>query len=312
MPLRFTLRQLEYFIAVGEAGSIATAADRKNVSAPSMSSAIAQLESGFGVQLFTRRHAQGSVLTPTGERFMETARAVLEEAARLNELAKVFTGTVRGSLRVGCLRTFVQIIIPQLRRSFEDKYADVDFSQQELDQAQIFDALGQGRIDVALTYDLALPSDVTFKALQELPPFVLISPDNPLAGMDRLRPEDLLDHPMVLLDLPHSAEYFMSHFRHLGQRPRISERTVEVAVQRSLVASGYGFGITNLRTISTESLDGKPVKFIPLQSDVQPLQLGLAMSRVSHVSRTIQAFIDHCHEAADSGGLPGIVTTSST
>ena len=103
----------------------------------------------------------------------------------------------------------------------------------------------------------------------------------------------------------------MSHFRHLGQRPRISERTVEVAVQRSLVASGYGFGITNLRTISTESLDGKPVKFIPIQSDVQPLQLGLAMSRVAHVSRTIQAFIDHCHEAADSGGLPGIVTTSS-
>ncbi len=312
MPLRFTLRQLEYFIAVGEAGSIAAAAEAKNVSGPSMSSAIAQLESGFGVQLFTRRHAQGSALTPIGERFMEQARAVLQEADRLNELATVFTGMVRGALRVGCMRTFVQTIIPQLRRSFEDKYENVDFSQQELDQAQIFEALGSGRIDVALTYDLALPSDIVFKPLQTLPPYVLLSPDDPLARRERLRPEDLLDHPMVLLDLPHSAEYFMSHFKPLGRRPRVSERTVEVAVQRSLVASGYGFGITNLRTVSTESLDGRPLKFIPLESDVEPLHLGLAMPRVAHVSRTIQAFIDHCHEAADNGGLPGIVVTRNS
>ncbi len=89
MPLRFTLRQLEYFIAVGEAGSIALAAEKVNVTAPSMSSAIAQLEAGFGVQLFTRRHAQGSVLTPTGERFMEQARLVLEHAAKLNDLANI-------------------------------------------------------------------------------------------------------------------------------------------------------------------------------------------------------------------------------
>ncbi|MFE3836169.1 LysR family transcriptional regulator [Pseudogemmobacter sonorensis] len=307
MPLRFTLRQLEYFIAVGEAGSITTAAEKVNVSAPSMSSAIAQLEAGFGVQLFTRRHAQGSALTPTGIRFMEQARAVLAEAAKLNELANVFTDAVRGSLRVGGLRTFVQTMIPQLRRSFEDKFENVDFSQMELDQAQIFEALGQGRIDVALTYDLSLPSDITFEALAELPPHVLLAPDHPLAGRDRLRPGDLLDHRMVLLDLPHSAEYFMSHFRNLGRRPRISERTTEISVQRSLVASGYGFGITNLRTVSEESLDGMPLRFVPLDSDVQVLRLGIAMSRVAHVSRTIRAFIEHCHEAADAGAMPGIV-----
>ena len=44
MPLRFTLRQLEYLVAVGEAGSIAVAAERVNVSSPSISAAIVQLE----------------------------------------------------------------------------------------------------------------------------------------------------------------------------------------------------------------------------------------------------------------------------
>jgi DNA-binding MarR family transcriptional regulator len=52
--LRFTLRQLEYLVAVGEAGTIAEAAHRLNVSSPSISAAISQLEAEFGVQLFVR------------------------------------------------------------------------------------------------------------------------------------------------------------------------------------------------------------------------------------------------------------------
>ncbi|SHJ93968.1 LysR family transcriptional regulator [Aureimonas altamirensis] len=307
MPLRFTLRQLEYFIAVGEAGSIALAAERVNVTAPSMSSAIAQLEAGFGVQLFTRRHAQGSALTPTGERFMEQARVVLEDAAKLNDLANIYTGSVLGSLRIGCLRTFVQLMVPQLRRTFESRYPSVEFSQVELDQAQIFDALGAARIDVALTYDIALPSDIDFQPLRTLPPYVMVDMDHPLAGRASLTADELLGHGMVLLDMPHSSDYFLSLFRGLGQRPRIAERTSEISIQRSLVANGFGFGISNMRTVSDISMDGKQLKFIPLHTPVPPLQLGIAISRAAHVSRTIQAFIDHCHEAADSGSLPGLL-----
>jgi len=308
MPLRFTLRQLEYFIAVGEAGSIALAADKVNVTAPSMSSAIAQLEAGFGVQLFTRRHSQGSVLTPTGERFLEQARVVLEAADKLNDMANIYTGSVRGSLRVGCLRTFVQLMVPQLRRSFEDKYENVDFSQIELDQAQIFEALGSARIDVALTYDLSLTSDIDFQPLRALPPFVMVDEAHPLARRQEVSVDDLAEHDMVLLDMPHSADYFLSLFRALGRRPRIAERTSEISIQRSLVANGFGFGISNMRTVSEYSMDGKPLKFIPLRTELPPLQLGIAMSRAAHVSRTIQAFIDHCHEAADAGKLPGLAT----
>ncbi len=307
MPLRFTLRQLEYFIAVGEAGSIALAAEKVNVTAPSMSSAIAQLEAGFGVQLFTRRHAQGSALTPTGERFMEQARVVLENAAKLNDLANIYTGSVLGSLRIGCLRTFVQLMVPQLRRTFESRYPSVEFSQVELDQAQIFDALGSARIDVALTYDIALPSDIDFQPLRTLPPYVMVDVDHPLAGRTSLTADELLGHGMVLLDMPHSSDYFLSLFRGLGQRPRIAERTCEISIQRSLVANGFGFGISNMRTVSDISMDGKQLKFIPLHTPVPPLQLGIAISRAAHVSRTIQAFIDHCHEAADSGSLPGLL-----
>ena len=196
---------------------------------------------------------------------------------------------VLGSLRIGCLRTFVQLMVPQLRRTFESRYPSVEFSQVELDQAQIFDALGAARIDVALTYDIALPSDIDFQPLRTLPPYVMVDMDHPLAGRASLTADELLGHGMVLLDMPHSSDYFLSLFRGLGQRPRIAERTSEISIQRSLVANGFGFGISNMRTVSDISMDGKQLKFIPLHTPVPPLQLGIAISRAAHVSRTIQA-----------------------
>lgn len=308
MPLRFTLRQLEYFIAVGESGSIALAAERVNVTAPSMSSAIAQLEGAFGVQLLVRRHAQGCALTPAGERFIEQARIILAESEKLNDMADIYTGSVRGALRVGCLRTFVQFIVPQLRRSFEQTFPQIEFHQHVLDQEQIFDALSSARIDVALTYDMSLPSYIRFEPLCVLPTYVMLALDHVLADRDSLTVEDVVDHDMVLLDMPHSAEYFLSMFRPTGRRPRISERTPEIALQRSLVANGFGFGISNMRTVSEFSMDGKGLKFVPFKTATPPLHLGLATSRATYVSRKIQAFIDHCRDTATRKCLPGLVT----
>ena len=157
MPLRFTLRQLEYLVAVGEAGSITLAAARVNVSSPSISAAIAQLEREFGLQLFVRRHAHGLSLTQGGRQFVAEARAVLAAAGRLNELANDITGQVRGPLSVGCLLTFAQMVLPQLRRSFCTSHPDVTVQQYEHDQAGIFEGLRRATLDIALTYDLKSP-----------------------------------------------------------------------------------------------------------------------------------------------------------
>ena len=72
--LRFTLRQLEYFIAVGEMGSIALAAEKVNVSSPSISAAITQLEQEYGLPLFVRQHAQGLSLTLAGREMYKQAK----------------------------------------------------------------------------------------------------------------------------------------------------------------------------------------------------------------------------------------------
>lgn len=308
MALRITLRQLEYFVAVGECGSIALAAEKVNVSSPSISAAIAQLEAEFGLQLFIRRHAQGLSLTQGGARFIESARRVLSEARGLNVLANDITGKVRGPLNVGCLVTFAQIVLPRLRRSFVEAWPEVVFRQFERDQAELFDGLRAARFDVAMAYDLEVPADLTFLPLIDLPPYVVLSDKHPLARRESLTVTDLAEEPMVLLDLPMSADYFLSFFAEARVAPKIAERTRDIAVMRALVGNGFGYSMANIRPMPDRSPDGQPLRIVPLKVPRPALRLGLLVSEGALNSCTIRAFVDHARAriTPGQGAAPGV------
>ncbi|MGV6849706.1 MAG: LysR family transcriptional regulator [Marinibacterium sp.] len=306
MPLRFTLRQLEYFVAVGETGSIARASDRVNVSSPSISAAIAQLEKEFGLPLFVRQHAHGLSLTQAGRRLLEQARIVLREAGAIMDIAGDISGTVRGPITVGCLLSFAQMVLPALRLSFETAHGDVRLRQRELNQSEIFTALRRSDIDIALTYDLDIPADLQFQPLVGLPPFAILAAEHPLADRSSVSISDLSGFPMVLLDLPFSSDYFLSFFSREGPRPHIAERTRDMAVMRSLVANGYGYAIANVRPLSDLSPDGKPLRFVPISGPVRRLNMGLLTARDTVKSSTIRALSDHARDMIAARALPGL------
>lgn len=304
MPLRFTLRQLEYFVAVGEAGSIAKAAEQVNVSPPSISASIAQLEVEFGIQLFVRRHSHGLSLTAGGRVFLKEAAQLLSDADALHGVASDISSVVRGPLAIGCLLTFAQIVLPSLRHKFEAAYPDVRIRQFEFNQGRLFDMLHQGEIDLALTYDLELSQDIDFEPLIQLPAYVMLPQGHPLAEQKTVKPEELAEEPMVLLDLPFSREYFLSAFDQRGLRPRIAERTADIAVMRSMVANGFGYGIANMRPLNNLSPDGRPLSFVPLEG-VRPLSMGIALPHAEHRTKTVQAFLDHCRRFVSEQGVLG-------
>ena len=297
MPLRFTLRQLEYLVAVGECGSIVLAAERVNVSSPSISTAIAQLEQELGLQLFVRRHAQGLSLTDAGRRMVAEAQSVLAAAGRMTDLASEITGSLRGPLTVGCLQTVAQMLLPRLRRSFSDRYPEVVFVQAEGHQADLFAALRSGKMDLALTYELEVPPDLRFTPLVALPPHVLLAADHPLAARSRITPAELTGLPMVLLDLPFSGDYFLSLFSRRGLKPRIAERTRDMGLMRAMVANGFGYSIANIRLVPDLAPDGAPLCAVPLEDaedPVEPLHFGILLPEGAAEARRVRAFFDHC------------------
>ena len=302
MP-RFTFRQLEYLVAVGDTGSIARASENLNVSSPSISSAISQLEEELGISLFVRQHAQGLSTTKGGRRVIDQAKRVLKEAATIADIASDVSGMARGPLAVGCLVTFAQLVLPRMRTGYEAAHPDVRIEQTELNQAEIFSALRRSDIDIALTYDMDIPTDLHFTGLVRLRPFALLSAAHDYADKEEINIEDLADLPMVLLDLPISTDYFLSLFKAAKQLPRIAERTRDMAVMRSLVGNGFGYSIANVRPQSNIAPDGLPLACVPVAGPVRSLRMGLLTSQGAEKSRTVWTFMEFAGDQVSSGAF---------
>lgn len=308
MPVRFTLRQLEYFVAVGDAGSIVAASERISVSPPSISTAISQLETEFGVELFVRQHAQGLYLTPGGRRFYTAARALLEDAGGLHDIANDISEQVRGPITVGALVTIAPFLLPEILSGFKEANPEVSFRHEEANQPDLIHKLRRADIDVAITYDMDLPQDIAFEPLLSLPPHALFDVDHPLAKAESVTLEELAEQPLILLDLPISREYFLSLFQSRKLRPLIEARTQHLPMVRSMVANGIGYGLLNVPSMNVHAPDGKPLAYVPIKGEPRYLDLGLATMRSERKSRIMTAFEAYCLSNVTADAAPGITS----
>lgn len=305
--MRFSLKQLQYFVATGDAGGVTLAAEQLHVSQSTMSSAIAELERRLGVQLFVRRHAQGLSLTPAGQRFLRQAKELLQQAAELERSALELSTDVTGPLPIGCLVTLAPMVTPSLGHAFTAANPLVDLRIVEAGQDRLLDGLRQGALSLALTYDLQLEDDIAFEPLVELPPLVLLGAEHPLAARRSLPLEALAGEGLILLDLPLSREYFLGLFMSHGLDPVIHQRSANMDVIRTLVANGYGYTLINARPRLGAALDGRELVTLPLDGRHRPCVLGIAGLRLARETRAAAAFREHCRAAITARSIPGMV-----
>lgn len=304
--MRFTLKQLSYFVAAGEANSITLASERVHISQPSISSAISQLEAEFGVQLFYRHHARGLSLTPAGQRLMVAARDLLRQADSLHDLADEITATVAGPLRIGAFRTFAPLILPELCVDFAEAHPKVTLEMVEDDEAELVNKIRNAELDIALTYEQEAP-DLDFELLALLPTYVLLPAGHGLARSGSLSLRDLSAQPFVLLDLPVSRDYFLSLFRRAGVPLNIVARSEQPETVRSYVASGLGYSLLTARPRSLTALNGGQLAYLPLDDDFPPMKLGMVTARNIRKARATEAFEAHCRASVSTGSIPGML-----
>ena len=310
MLSRITQRQLEYFVASGEAGSLLGASERIHVSSPSISAAITHIESELGVQLFIRHHAQGVSLTTIGRQVLKEAKLILEQMNNLYTIASESLNMVRGPLRVGCLESLAPMITPELVFGFGRAFPGVRISQVEGNHEQLLEKLRSSEIDIALNYDLATSDDIDFQPLAQLPPYVMVGEHHPLANLQAVTLHDLETYPMVLLDIPWSREYFMSLFMQAGVTPNIVMRSSNLEVVRAMVANGVGFSIANVRPKANLSQDGKRLIRVRLSGEHRPMRLGYATANNAQLSRLVSAFAERCRMFVSDQYIPGMAAPS--
>lgn len=310
MLSRITQRQLEYFVASGDAGSISAASERIHVSSPSISAAITHMEAELGIQLFIRHHAQGISLTAVGRQVLQEAKLILEQMNNLYTIASESLNTVRGPLRVGCLGSLAPMITPELVFGFGRAFPGVRITQVECNHDELLEKLRNAELDIALTYDLATSDDIDFEPLALLPPYVMVGEHHPLANLSAISIQDLESYPMVLLDTPWSGEYFLSLFGESGVKPNVVMRSSNLETVRAMVGNGIGYCIANARPKANLSQDGKRLIRIRLSGSPRPMKLGYATATNAQLSRVVSAFTERCRMFVSDQYIPGMAAPS--
>ncbi|WP_042370032.1 LysR family transcriptional regulator [Streptacidiphilus neutrinimicus] len=283
----FTLAQLRYFVVAAEAGSMTAAAERLLIAQSAVSTAVSNLEHELGVQLFIRRKGKGLVTTPAGDRLLLQARELLTHALDVAAEARGVEGGLSGPVRLGCFVTLAPFVLPGLLVAAADRHPGLRIDVVEGEADELDRALRTGRIDFALTYDLGLGPGVARDTVASLPVHALVAADHPLAGRGAVDLAELADEPFVLLDLPHSRDYFWSLVTATGITPVVRHRSHNYEAVRSLVALGHGFSVLHQRPATDDTYSGAKVAVLALTNEHPPLDLVLA--RMDGVRQTGRA-----------------------
>lgn len=299
----FTLKQIHYFVTVARLENVSRAAAELNISQPSISAAIAQLEAELGISLFVRHHARGLSLTAAGRRFLRAAQRLMKEAGALDTFKSELSAEIAGDLDFGCILTLAPLLTPSVMAEFTKIYPEARLSCQELDHGLLVEKISEGELELAVVYDLGIPDGFEFSVLSHFPPYAVVPEGHPLERRGYARLAELADEPMILLDLPHTSDYFQAIFRDRGIEPNIRYRTASPHMARSLVGNGMGYSLFNAPLRNDRSLDGRLLRPITLLDALPPLTLGVAWLRNAHPTRlaeTFRRFLIHSH----SGMLP--------
>lgn len=260
----FSLKSLQYVVAAADCGSVTKAARMLNISQPSISAAIAEMETRLGVQLFIRFHARGIKMTSAGERVVSEARLLLKHSQDFHRRAQELGTELSGEITVGCFETLAARYMPLLLKRFSSQHPGITVNLIEGDQEAVLSLLLSGKTEISVTYQLDLPDNVVARKLIDLPPKALVSSEHSFADYERVSLRDLAHEPFILLDLPHSREYFLDIFERLGISPHISYRCTSQELVRGLVAHGHGYSIHNAPAVSDVTYDGGQVKLLQL------------------------------------------------
>lgn len=306
---RADLRQLAYFVAAAEVGTMSGAAQRLHVSQSAVSMAVADLERGLGVQLLLRHRARGLTLTAAGRELLPEARSLLARAEDLVAGARDLGGALSGRLVVGCFRTLGPFVLPPLLQAFGAAHPAVrlDFVEDSLEGLQR--ALLAGDCEAALLYDLGIRPGIETRVVERTWPYVLVAPDHPLAAAPDVPLAALADQDMIMLDVPPSEEYFGGLLRDHGVVPRIRHRTRSVETVRALVARGLGFGMLIQQPVVRSSAEGLPLHHLAVRDPLPPMPVVVATPAGVRPTRRAEAFVEFCESWRAQRTSTGSVST---
>jgi LysR family cyn operon transcriptional activator len=191
------LRHLRYFLAAADVLHFTKAAEALNVSQPTLSLQIKELERELGTPLFDRV-GRSVRLTAAGDLFRRHAARALQEAELGREAVADLLGLRRGRLRVGVTHSFSAALIPRAIADFRQRYPAVSVLIEKTSGRAVEQALVAGSLDLGIAYAPSESLDIEVETLFDAEIVLITTPDHRLASRTRVKLAELDRLPLVL------------------------------------------------------------------------------------------------------------------
>lgn len=281
------LIQLKYFQTVSNFQNMTKASEFLNITQPSLSLAIKELEREFGVTLFYR-HRHGIALTDEGRELLSLADGLLSHAEQV-ERRMTDLGVKRKVLRLGVPPMTGAILITSIYNDFALKNTDIQLEIFETGRQELMNMLCEDRLDLVFLPHNS-PFDSSFKS-QKVSPFEIVFCTKKGTNQyenKSIAPQDLIGKPLVLFkDSFFQTNQIKKWFAKAEVEPKIALQTDQLSTMQKIIASGYasGFMFKDLVEANDE------IQTYSLSENI-PVNISLVWKATAPTFQAMRRFID--------------------
>ena len=260
-----TITQLEYVIAVAKHGSFTKASEKCNVTQPTLSMQVQNLEEELKIKIFIRG-TKPIKLTEVGEKLIEQGQVIVKEAIKIKDIVIHEKNYIGGEFKLGIIPS-VSSIISLFINHFIKKYPNVNLKIQELNSSDLIKKVLSEDIDGGI-----ISTPLNNEQINEIPlfyePFVVYVPiANQLSKINKLKVEDLEYSSILILEEKNSfTKQVIKLIRNFNKKISLNIKSFETLIQ----LSDQGFGITLLPFLYSKNLSKKRLKCIKYFEEPEP------------------------------------------
>ena len=272
-----TLKDLNYFVAVADHGTMRAAATECGVSQPTLSHQIGRLEDALGTVLFERTRG-GVRLTAAGDRILPHARNVLESVARLRLIASAPPHPLAGPFRLGLIPTIGPFLMPELLPRIQAGYPEMSLLLREERTSVLLERLHAGKLDAAV---VALPIDapsLIHHSLGREPLRAVLPTRHPLSRRDSVSLRDLAETELLLLEEGHCLRDHTLSLCNVRRNP-VAFQASSVESLRQMVAAGIGVTVLPEIAVRGRNARTRGIRTRPIASPAAVRELALVFRR---------------------------------
>lgn len=267
------LRQLRYFVAIVDHGSLSRAALILHVAQPALTQQLRQLEEELGVQLL-HRSAQGVLSTDAGKVFYEHAQAILKQVVDARSAVAQSAARPSGSVTLGLPHSISGALALPLLTATRARYPEITLQLTEELTGNLSDQLKSGRVNLAVLFDDGQLSQFATTPLADEELHFICRADAAYAqGEQSLTLAQALDTTLILPGLQH------------GVRPRI-----ESVAREAGLSLGNVIEINSIAILKSALLADMGATILPSAPVLDELQRGTLRAQRIHnpsISRTV-------------------------